>query len=216
MTPDDYLILSKDLQHLSKEIPLCWGKIQNNQTDNQINMFDCPSLASLENSIETLSLEDQAYFKRRWFLWQCAQVDEYLFYKASNVEKNPNPKDQAWDIRFNQSMAFDVKGTVVPKVLRHNFEFNQEEELIHFYYQNQSKGVRQHIQNRLFIVHHSFRDAKRSMFLRCHWELKKLAYQSFNHRMTQKEINLIPYKSVFAKCIFIIEGKENDFYFKIN
>ena len=53
------------------------------------------------------------------------------------------------------------------------------------------------------------------MFLRCYWELKKNAYREFNKLITNSKLNLIKHNSVVAKCIFIIESKENDFYFKI-
>ena len=215
MTHNEYIKLSKDLQILAKKIPLNWGKIQNDHTDKKINMFNCATLESLENEVEQLSLDNQNYFKRRWFLWRCAQVDEYLFYKEENVEKNPNHKDQSWDIKFNDSIQFDVKGTVVPKSFRSLFDFSKEKELIDFYYKSQSKGVRHNIQNRLFIVHHSFNETERSMFLRCYWELKKNAYREFNKLITNSKLNLIKHNSVVAKCIFIIESKENDFYFKI-
>ncbi len=211
-----YEKLSLELQQLSKTIPLQWGKIQNNFTDNKINMFSCESLSTLEEEIKNLSLENQNYFKRRWFIWKCSTIDEYLFYKENNVRKNPNGKDKSWDIEFNKNITFDIKGTVVPKKLREQFNSNSEKKLINFYYKNQSKGVRFYEQNRLYIVHHSYYKSSRSMFLRCHWELKKEAYKYFNQKLTQNRIQFINFNKVIAKCIFIIETNNNDFYFKIN
>ena len=131
-----FLQLSKELQVLAKKTPLNWGKVQNNTTDNKINMFKCTTLNSLEYKIKDLSNQDKNYFIRRWFLWKCSQVDEYLFYKEENVKRNPNHKDQSWDIEFNNTMCFDVKGTVAPKSLRKDFVINDdyENELINFYY----------------------------------------------------------------------------------
>ncbi len=217
MTYDEYLKLSKELQDLSKRIPLKWGKVQNNATDDKIDMFSCSSVSSLESEISDLEVDDRNYFRRRWFLWKCAQVDEYLFYRNENVKKNPDHKDQSWDIIFNDSLCFDVKGTIVPRSLRSSFKLNEqsEKEMIDFYYREQSQGVRYNVQNRLFIVHHSFRKDVRSIYLRCHWELKKLAYKEFNHRITASGIKLIEHGSVLAKCIFILESKDNRFYHKI-
>lgn len=217
MINSEYLKLSKELQRLVKSIPLKWGRVQNNETDKQISMFNCKTLSSLETEIRSLSNADKTYFRRRWFLWRCAQVDEYLFYKENNISKNPDHKDQSWDIVFNNSSFFDVKGTIVPKSLRENFKINPETEkkLIDFYFNNQSKGVRYNIQNRLFIVHHSYKSNERSMYLRCHWDLKENAYKKFNNLITNSKLNLISYKSVFAKCIFIMESKEANFYYKI-
>jgi len=217
MTTGNFLQLSEELRHLAEKTPLHWGKVQSNRADHQINMFNCKTLDSLEAAIKDLSNDDQRYFRRRWFLWKCAQVDEYLFYNEQNVTKNPNPKDQSWDIAFNNTHFFDVKGTVVPKSLRRRFRVNEtsEKTLINFYYDHQSKGVRHKLQNRLFIVHHSFHKNERSMYLRCHWELKKIAYQEFNHRISSSKINLIKHRFVYAKGIFIIESEPNEFSYKI-
>ncbi|APZ46373.1 hypothetical protein BW723_08710 [Polaribacter reichenbachii] len=216
MNKDEFLKLSKELQELSKNIPLNWGNIQNDITDAKINLFKIRSKNQLENKIKPLSNTDKNYYRRRWFLWQCARVDEYLFYSQNDILKNPNAKDKDWDIEFdnNKNLRFDLKGTIVPKKLRANFTFSDEEKIINYYYQNQSKGVRNHIQNRLFIVHHSFYDNKRCLFLRCHWNLKVKAYQHFI-KLLQNEINYVSYKNVIAKCIFIFESENNEFSFKI-
>lgn len=212
----EYEKLSKELQELSKTIPLNWGSIQNDKTDAKLKLFQIKSKNELENSIINFSEKDKNYFKRRWFLWQCARVDEYLFYKEIDVRKNPNSKDQDWDVEFhqNEKLRFDIKGTIVPKKLRFTFAITDEDKLIQFYYQNQSKGVRNHIQNRLFIVHHSFYKEERSLFLRCHWELKEKAYQHFRELLTTN-FNFIKYRNAIAKCIFIIENENNEFSFLI-
>ena len=215
MTHKEYLKLGKELQTLSKTAPLNWGSIQNNVTDRKIDMFSCPSLEDLDSKIRRLSTEDQNYFRRRWFIWKCSQVDEYLFYRESNVKKNANSMDKCWDIEFNNAIRFDLKGTVVPKALRTNFTTNKEKEIINFYYSKQSKGIRFDIQNRLFVVHHSFRKEERSIFLRCHWKLKEEAYKEFNKRLTNSEINLIEFSGITAKCIFILETSDKDFVYEI-
>ena len=217
MDNNEYIILSKDLQELSKKIPLNWGEVQNNRTDSKINMFNFSNKEQLEKAIIDLDENDKVYFRRRWFLWQCSRVDEYLFYKASNVNKNPNSKDQNWDIEFNSNskLRFDIKGTVVPKGMRKNFKISDEKKIIDFYYNNQSKGVRFNIQNRLFIVHHSFYKTERSMYLRCHWKLKEKAYENFGKSISEKT-NFTSFKTAISKCIFIIESENNEFSFQIN
>lgn len=216
MNQNEYLRISKELQDLSKTIPLNWGSIQNNKTDSKINMFALYTKEQLEKAIAFFDKSSKTYYRRRWFIWQCSRIDEYLFYKALNVLKNPISKDQNWDVEFNNdtNLRFDIKGTVVPKSMRKNFKISDEEKIIKFYYNNQSRGVRFNIQNRLFIVHHSNYKAERSMYLRCHWKLKEKAYESFTKGVS--EINFISYKSVISKCIFIIENENNEFNFKIN
>nr|MBP7471316.1 hypothetical protein [Flavobacterium sp.] len=124
MKHPEYLQLSADLQQLLKMIPLHWGAIQNDGMDCKIKMFQIHSFADLEIQIQNLSEEDRNYFRRRWFLWKCAQCDEYLFCTNENVAPNPNAKDQGYDIEFNGNpeLRFDVKGTVIPKKFRNNID----------------------------------------------------------------------------------------------
>ena len=211
-----YDYTAKELQKLCKKMPLKWGMVQNDDVDFKIDLFSCHTMTDLLSEINSLSANEQQYFVRRWFMWKCAAVDEYIFSKDPNVLANPNQKDQDWDIEFNKKIRFDVKGTVIPRSMRKTFDLSQEEKLVQYYYNKQSSGVRHNIQNRIFIVHHSYRAEARSLYLRCHWSLKEKAYQAFNQRLTQANINLISYKSVLAKCIFIFETSENEFIFKIN
>ena len=217
MDESEYIRISKELQKLIKSIPLNWGFIQNNKTDSKINMFACNTIDQLEKVIRGLNEDEKNYFRRRWFIWQCSRVDEYLFCKSFNVNTNPNPKDQDWDIMFynNNGLRFDIKGTVVPKSMRKSFNTNYEKKIINFYYKNQSKGVRYNIQNRLYIVHHSNYRDERSMYLRCHWKLKEEAYNTFIDQL-RLGMDFIKHKTVISKCIFILENKNNEFSFKIN
>ena len=217
MDESEYIRISKELQKLIKSIPLNWGFIQNNKTDSKINMFACNTIDQLEKVIRGLNEDEKNYFRRRWFIWQCSRVDEYLFCKSFNVNTNPNPKDQDWDIMFfnDNNLRFDIKGTVVPKSMRKNFKTFEESNIINFYYKNQSKGIRYKVQNRLFIVHHSNYRDERSMYLRCHWKLKEEAYNNFIDQL-RLGMDFIKYKTVISKCIFILENNNNEFSFKIN
>lgn len=211
MTHPEYLQLSSDLQQLLKTIPLHWGAIQNDATDYKINMFQINSFAELEILIQDLSECDKNYFRRRWFLWKCAQCDEYVFCINQNVLPNPNAKSQGYDIEINGNpqLRFDVKGTVIPKKFRNNIEaiIQDPTEMVRFFYEMQSRGVRDHIQNRLFIVHHSFRSPEREIVLRCHWEYKENLYKEYVSKITQKS-NFITYQNVNADVIFIFENED--------
>ena len=127
----EFNTLSKELIDLAPSIPLSWGKIQNNTTDNKFNLFSCKTIQDLEVKIALLSDADKNYFRRRWFLWQCSRCDEYLFYINDEVTRNPNSKDQNYDIEFynNLDLRFDVKGTLVPKELRSNFSLQHPEKI---------------------------------------------------------------------------------------
>ena len=219
MNSQEYKKLSKDLQNLSRIIPLNWGSIQSDRIDRNINMFNIHSYIGLENAINHLNELQKNYFRRRWFLWKCAQCDEYLFYNNNNVKPNPNPKDQSYDIEFydDNYLRFDVKGTIIPRAFRTdaNAVLNNPSNIVKFFYEKQSKGVRNNIQNRLFLVHHSFVKQEREMYLRCHWEFKKQVFEEYSKKISQKS-KFIPYNNVIADVIFIIENVNRKMSYKIN
>ena len=127
----------------------------------------------------------------------------------NNVTPNPNFKDQSYDIEFNHnsSLRFDVKGTVIPRSFRTNINgvIQDPSDMIKFYYDEQSKGVRNNHQNRLFIVHHSHRAQEREMYLRCHWEYKKQVYQEYSARISINS-NFVNYQNTKSDVVFIIEN----------
>jgi len=212
MTSQEYLNLSNDLQELARIIPLNWGNIQNDGTDRQINMFQIHSFAELETQITNLNDNAKNYFRRRWFLWKCAQCDEHIFCLNNNVSHNPNARDQAYDIEFNGNinLRFDIKGTVIPKEFRGNIDavINDPTDMVNFYYEKQSSGVRNNTQNRLFIIHHSFRNQEREMYLRCHWVYKINLYKEYAEKINLNS-NFINVQGVKADVIFIFENLNN-------
>lgn len=217
MTDDAFKQLSRDLQLLAKTIPLKWGAVQNDITDNRIDLFKIHSYNDLEIQIGILDDCAKAYFRRRWFLWKNAQCDEHLFCRNTNVIANNNCKDCEYDIEFNNSvdLRFDVKGTVIPKCFQSNPEkhFADPTQIINFFYTQQSKGVRNHLQNRLFIVHHSFRENEREMYLRCHWDFKKIVYQDYAAKICL-DSKFIKFENVKADVIFILENLDKTFSYK--
>lgn len=209
MNQTQYDSLSQDLQNLARIIPLNWGAIQNDSTDRNINMFQIHSFNELEIAINNLTEDQKNYFRRRWFLWKCAQCDEYLFYCNNNVTPNPNPRDQSYDIEFNNDefLRFDVKGTVIPRDFRGDIEsvINDPSDMIKFFYEKQSRGVRNNTQNRLFVVHHSHRNQQREMYLRCHWEYKKQVYREYSTKISVNA-NFVNYQNTKSDVVFIFEN----------
>lgn len=209
MTQNQYEQLALDLQTLARIVPLNWGSVQNNGTDTKINMFQINSFNELEREIVNLSENDKNYLRRRWFLWRCAQCDEHIFTMNNNVTQNPNPRDQNYDVEFNNNphLRFDVKGTVFPRSFRANINevLQDPTNMIKFYYDEQSKGVRNNHQNRLFIVHHSHRAQEREMYLRCHWEYKQQVYLEYSSRIALNS-NFVNYQNTKSDVVFIIEN----------
>ena len=209
MNYNQFVSISKDLQNLAKIIPLTWGNIQYDATDSQINMFEINSFGELELKITRLSDASKNYLRRRWFLWRCAQCDEYIFCSSPNVTNNPNHKDQTYDIEFDNdpSLRFDIKGTIIPRQFRNDIEnvLTTPQILIDFFYQEQSRGVRNNIQNRLFIIHHSHRQQEREMYLRCHWEYKKIIYAEISSIISDKEC-VLKFQNAKSHILLLLVG----------
>lgn len=191
MNEVEYISLRDSLLKIASTIPRNWGRIQNDNTDSKINMFKLNDYSSLLRAIENCSPETKQYFKRRWFLWKCAQCDEYLFYRNADINKNTNPYDQKWDIEFfgNPNLRFDIKSTTIPREIKNKigdvFPTNHKE-IIKFNYDNQSKGVRNFFQNRLFIVHIPMIDIYENT-LRARFEEKKSIIEMYIQQIKSKE-----------------------------
>ena len=215
MNNQQYEKLATDLRELAREIPLHWGAIQNDQADSKLNMFDIDNFAELKAAVSKMNDYDKNYWKRRWYIWQCSQCDEYLFYCNDNVEHNPNRKDKSWDVRIDGKYVFDIKGTVIPQYMRDDAEgiISNPLKMVEFFYDNQSKGVRFDIQNRLFVVHHSFVDEAREFYLRCAWDSKRKIYREFVERIN--DISFINTHNVKAGVIFILEKTKGMVEYKI-
>lgn len=155
--------------------------------------------------------------KRRWYLWQCARCDEYLFYHKGKSIHNPNRFDKSWDVQFvgGDELAFDIKGTVVPRQMRQDIEELLENPfpMIKFYYDKQSTGRRYDMQNRLFIVHHSFVEEAREFYLRCAWASKEKIYDEYADALLQGK-RTYEYKGCVADVIFILERERNKVDYK--
>ena len=209
MTQNEYIKLSNELQQLARIIPLQWGNIQNDGADKQINMFQIHTYEELESQIANLSDNSKNYFRRRWFLWKCAQCDEHIFCMNDNVSPNPNSRDQGYDIEFNNnsSLRFDVKGTVIPREFRNdiNAVLLDPTDMINFFYEKQSTGVRNNIQNRLFVIHHSYKNQEREMYLRCHWAFKLNIFKEYSEKISLNS-NFINFQTAKADVIFIFEN----------
>lgn len=172
-------------------------------------MFAIASYAELERQIAHLSDDKKNYLRRRWYLWKCSECDEYLFYKNDNVEKNPNRYDKAWDVDIHNGYRFDIKGTVIPRAMRNDVTgvLQDPVPMVNFFYDEQSTGRRYDIQNRLFIVHHSFVAPEREFYLRCVWQSKDNIYREFCDRI--ENIHFIETHNVKAGVIFILEREKN-------
>jgi len=220
MNQSDFIALSTHLSAVAQYIPLRWGRIQNDRTDGSINMFIYNTYADLDNALKGLPGETQDYFKKRWFLWKCAQCDEYLFYRNKDIVSNPNFKDQDWDFEFfgRSDLRFDLKGTLVPRQIRErNSGFiipNDHMEIIRFNYEEQSKGVRNHHQNRLFVVHIP-KIWTRENLLRANFVAKSIAYEAYVNKLRNNpNYKFFNYEGLKSDLIYLLENSDNSIRFE--
>lgn len=219
MQQNEFEMLSSDLRRIAPIIPLNWGHVQNNPYDYELkkvcNIFAIKSLDELEYNISRFDDDHKNYYRRRWYLLRCADCDEFLFYNNPGVEHNPERRDKKWDIRINGRQQFDVKGTVIPRSFVESYDsvIQDSSEIIKFYYDKQSRGVRFDMQNRLFVVHHSLVDPARELILRCAWGTKDVVYSRFVSEIDH--IHFQTYKGCMAGAIFLIETQKNVIEYKI-
>lgn len=209
--------LINELQEVSGHIPLNWGKVQNNKSDDILDLWSIHSIKQLnQEAIEAgIGGQDYKYFLRRWYLWKCAEIDEALFCALPNCEPNTTKNLKAFDIEFNNSkdLRFDVKSTRFPKKFWPPEPGEAKEELIKWLYNEQSKGRRKGLQNRLFILHHSHKGDRQTLRLRVDFTFKYKVFKEFSKQI--EDINFVNYKGAKATSIHIIENKDGskEFYF---
>jgi len=209
------------------EIPLRWGERQNDVRDNQLpGLFSYASLSEVKRNCEIngLTNDEKTYFLRRWFMSKCAKCVEHLFSLFPEVTPNENHRDGNYDFIINNKHPFDLKSSVIPKEFRttdseiKDFILNKNygdgkphwNRLIDFHYEHQSTGVRNRIQNRLFLTYHSFIAPERELFLRTNWEMHYYIIKDYLSNITSKHPNFIKYNDVYADIIFFIEQKNGE------
>ncbi len=221
MNDQEFRSLSAQLSEVAKNIPTRWGRIQNNRIDSKINMFVYNSYSELDHAISGLEESIQTYYRRRWFLWKCAQCDEYLFYQCDGIRKNPNFKDADWDIELfgNHEWRFDLKSTLIPREFRSTEEepkpIPKPSDLINFYYNQQSQGVRFGNQNRLFLVHNPIQESSENIF-RVRFQDKKKAIDIYLDTIkTKQKYRFFQFKSALADALFLDETTSGDIIARI-
>lgn len=203
---NDYLNAVNEVRKAAKKMPLEWGAVQNNAMDYKSNgVFFTKRLDDFNEKIQGLSKNERQYALRRWYIMRCSECDEWLFTKNKIVTKNPFPKDKEWDFKINDT-KFDLKGTRIPKGFTYDDVINEPYNLIKWFYDKQSKETRYGLQNRLFLIHHSFKDQSRSDLIRCAYGSKEKAINQFLSEYD--DVKTYDYKGVIATLLIIYETEE--------
>lgn len=181
------------------------GRRQNNQDDDKINLFLITDYDQLLEKIKDFDIKIRDYYLRRWFIIKVSDCDEYLFSTFPDVLKYPN--------KYSKKFDFIIKGYKFKNKLEQIYRNPQE--IIDFYYNEQSVGRRFAVQNRLFIVTIDEEDYPKELFLRRDFELKKWVFKRYLLKLNPKrnfyEINFQGEKLI-SDIIFIIKkGKVTKF-----
>ncbi|HMU44490.1 MAG TPA: hypothetical protein PKA80_14425 [Ignavibacteriaceae bacterium] len=152
--------------------PYKWGMKQNDDYDKQTNFiyhtFSFENLLTeIKNRFEEKKSDNNIanYALNRWYNFWSAQAIEKIFCSLPDVKPALDEKDKLVDFTI-QGVTFDHKTSVFPKNYPHDLTtaFAKSDELINWFYKNQSQQQRKHLKNRLFIVLYS-NDGE-------HWKLK--------------------------------------------
>lgn len=153
--------------------PYKWFRKQNNSWDSNTNfIYETEDWEILLNYIlttsEKLKIDYNELFNyaiNRWYNFWSAIAVEQIFTEIEGIEPAIDFRNRLVDFTLF-GIDFDHKTSVFPKHLRHDLVRARlrEEQLIAWFYKNQSDQKRHHLSNRLFIVVY---DSKGE-----HWKLK--------------------------------------------
>lgn len=172
-------MINPDFQRLQQELkkrhefPYRWFRKQNDRWDALSNfIYQTETWEELQNLIVNISKIEQLskteffqYAINRWYNFHSAKAVESIFKNSDSVHSVFNKKDREKDFYIN-GIPFDHKTSVFPKGFKHDIDYAQKnkDELISWFYQNQSSQKRFHLKNRLFVVVYNENGE--------HWKLK--------------------------------------------
>lgn len=209
---EKFSLLKEELEKI-KHLPLGWGgRKQNNSDDDRINLFSINELSTLAEKIKHFDESTKQYYIRRWMIIKISDCDEYLFNQFDETEHNPDKYSKEYDFII-KSFKFDLKGTRVPMKFKDSIKevILNPQRIIDFYYEQQSRGRRLGMQNRLFVVTIDENNYSDELKLRLDFEVKKEAFEKYINNF-DKNMNLFEFnyedKILYADIIFIIKNNE--------
>lgn len=214
ITEEQFTSYTNDLnEHISDLANIFWGGKQNDADDKLTAPYRIKDYNDLLEKTQNLTQSLQNYAKNRYFKFRCAMCDEYLFDCNEEVQHNPVFNDRSWDFAI-RGHKFDLKGSRIFYDMDPRYAIENPDQLITRLYSDQSRDSRFGINNRIFLIHHSFIDRKRNDILRCKFDFKKKAIRQFLDDFGQPgKTHFYPimkngtYTNSYATVIFIIENE---------
>jgi len=156
--------------------------------------------AAIERHIQKTFIENtedaRNYYRHRWFIYKCSEADEYLFKILPSVV-NDGSNDPNRDFTIRNKVSLDLKGTVLLKQYKDDPEYVYKNPLalIDSYYKEQSQDFhyRRRLQNRLFVVHHSYVAPERESYVRTLFDVKSVIFKRYVDMMLQSDHKIFDY-----------------------
>lgn len=152
------VIMSASQRELQKALNLIrenWGR-QNNANDRRSNfIYQVQTVDECLRRAQVLGI-DSNYVLHRWYNFHTSTKCEEIFVEHGAI-KEQDPYNHDIDI-YIDDIPYDVKLTVYPAKLENEGVFidlnsrNGKNDLIQWFYSNQSQEGRKHLKNRIFIV----------------------------------------------------------------
>ena len=144
----------------------------------------------------------------------CSEVDEYLFKILPDVlsDGSNNPER---DFTIRNKVSLDLKGTVLLKQYKGDPEYVYKNPLalIDSYYKEQSQDFhyRRRLQNRLFVVHHSYVAPERESYVRTLFDVKRVIFKRYVEMLMQPDHKIFDYmngrKADLIMLVETVDGK---------
>lgn len=218
LSPEQFATLNQHLNTICHTVPYKWGRVQTKEFDRKLpKLFEYETYDELNAGI-ALNVErgyiitddeQNNYYRHRWYVYRCSLGDEYLFKSLPTIIA-ADDKDPWKDFTIASKYNLDLKGTVILKQYKDDPEyvFKTPLALIDSLYKEQSRdfSYRKRLQNRLFLVHHSFVDQSREPVLRAAFDAKSEVFIEYVKLFSEPNHKLFPYYyERMADIIFFVE-----------
>lgn len=145
--------LEQDLKECLSMINADW-KMQNNYLDKRSNfIYNSPTLEECLNEIRRTGVDEQ-YALHRWYNYMTSIACEYIFCDYGAVH-DEDVYNHDVDI-YIDNIPYDVKVTIYPAKLNNRpYDLKTrsgKDQMIKWYYANQSQQARKQMLNRLYVV----------------------------------------------------------------
>lgn len=211
ITEKEYNQLRVHLPKIQDKIPFNWGRIQSKDLDRRLSkMLNYNTYAELNEVIQknvargflSNNNAENNYYRYRWFIYKCSEVDEYIF---NNIMNN------IYQAPLISTYNLIVKGFVILPEITEKMElfYKNPLSLVDYLYKEQKKNFfrSRRLENRLFVAYHC-KDISKEPAIRCDFELKESVFEDFIQMTIEKSHKLYTYLNERKSDVILIQ--QND------